>query len=270
MSNPTWTYDEIILSLDFFLRHRKDGDIKPRNDDFLRHVADINRLAIKVHENRPQDEKFRNPNGVNMSLMQFAHLDPTWTINGFSNASILRRNLWTEFSDKPDEVAAMAQAILAHLDEAEKTGKPLVGDISERDIDMLQPSVEGRVLQVSHLRRERNPKLVTQLKDLRFDANGFLDCEVCAFDYERSYGERGHKFMEAHHKKPLSSLKPEGEKIRAEDYALICANCHRMIHRFSPWWSIEELRENIQKDLTSNTNRTTIYQAQTKEKNYER
>ena len=84
-----------------------------------------------------------------------------------------------------------------------------------------------------------------EVKRLRFDAQGFLDCHVCAFDYERSYGSRAHKFMEAHHRKPLSSLKPEGEKVHAADYALICANCHRMIHRFSPWWTVEEFREGL-------------------------
>jgi 5-methylcytosine-specific restriction enzyme A len=92
------------------------------------------------------------------------------------------------------------------------------------------------------LRRERNPKLVNHLKERRFDEHGILDCEVCAFNYSDSYGERGHKYMEAHHKRPLSSLRPEGEKVSPEDYALICANCHRMIHRYSPWWTIEELR----------------------------
>ena len=136
----------------------------------------------------------------------------------------------------------MAHSILMHLEQVEKTGGHFTEDIGRFDIDMITPSIEGRVLQVSHLRRERNPKLVEQLKERRFDEFGRLDCEGCTFNYSDRYGERGHKYMEAHHKKPLSTLKPEGEKVRPKDYALICANCHRMIHRFSPWWTVEELR----------------------------
>ena len=243
MRNPNWSRDEVILALDFYLRHRGDERFPDKRSANIERLSDLlNRMAD--NSGLPRNEDYRNANGVYMQVKKFAHIDPDWTKSeGMPKASKLFAEAWAAYGNDASQVAAMARAIEAHIVKAEKTGKPLVGDISERDIDMLQPSVEGRVLQVSHLRRERNPKLVTQLKDLRFDANGFLDCEVCAFDYERSYGERGHKFMEAHHKKPLSSLKPEGEKIRAEDYALICANCHRMIHRFSPWWSIEELRE---------------------------
>jgi putative restriction endonuclease len=34
----------------------------------------------------------------------------------------------------------------------------------------------------------------------------------------------------------------DGDTTRLEDLALLCANCHRMIHRASPWLSVEELR----------------------------
>lgn len=241
MRNPKWTRDENILALDIYLRFRNRGGVKEKMPEFTEVVRNINRLG-ELHD-LPRNETFRNASGVFLTIENFTHLDPLNAKQGTTGISNMRRDLWAEYADKPEEVATMAKSIMAHLEEAEKTGQPLMSDIAEKDIDMLAPSIEGRVLQVSHLRRERNPRLVEKLKDLRFDRQGFLDCEVCAFDYERSYGKRGHKFMEAHHRKPLSSLKPEGEEVRAEDYALICANCHRMIHRFSPWWTVEELRD---------------------------
>lgn len=241
--NPNWTRDEVILALDFYFRHKHDeGFLRKSFTPAHELSATMNRLAdVQQVERLPS---FRNVNGITQHLAVIASLDPEWTKSDWERkAGKIFSETWAHLGDKPDEVAAMAKSIMAHLEEAEKTGEPLAADIGDTDIDMLAPSLEGRVLQVSHLRRERNPRLVEKLKDLRFDAQGFLDCEVCSFDYERSYGKRGHKFMEAHHKKPLSSLKPEGEKVTPEDYALICANCHRMIHRFSPWWSVEELRE---------------------------
>ncbi|MDO6522910.1 HNH endonuclease [Shimia thalassica] len=46
--------------------------------------------------------------------------------------------------------------------------------------------------------------------------------------------------MECHHTVPVSEMKP-GDKTKLSDLALVCANCHRMIHAKRPWLSIQEL-----------------------------
>jgi len=58
-------------------------------------------------------------------------------------------------------------------------------------------------------------------------------CQVCNFDYEKAYGELGRRYIEAHHLTPLSLLPPNTPvKLSAvADFAVLCANCHRMIHR---------------------------------------
>ncbi|WP_423190649.1 HNH endonuclease [Aquimarina brevivitae] len=54
----------------------------------------------------------------------------------------------------------------------------------------------------------------------------------------------GKGFIECHHKKPLSEL--EGESlISINDLALVCANCHRMLHREIDTLSIEKLKKLI-------------------------
>jgi predicted HNH restriction endonuclease len=63
-------------------------------------------------------------------------------------------------------------------------------------------------------------------------ATGSLVCEVsgCGFDFFRTYGELGREFAECHHRVPLSLLAGVRE-TRLEDLAIVCANCHRMLHR---------------------------------------
>jgi 5-methylcytosine-specific restriction protein A len=39
-------------------------------------------------------------------------------------------------------------------------------------------------------------------------------------------------------------LRP-GTKTRLIDLALVCANCHRMLHRSRPWPTIAELRTEL-------------------------
>jgi 5-methylcytosine-specific restriction enzyme A len=69
-------------------------------------------------------------------------------------------------------------------------------------------------------------------------------CEACSFDFEDTYGSRGSGFIEAHHTKPLYTLTP-GDKTRLEDLALLCSNCHRMIHALRPWFTVEELKQTM-------------------------
>ena len=58
-------------------------------------------------------------------------------------------------------------------------------------------------------------------------------CQACGFDFVRHYGELGREFIEAHHLTPLHLL-PEGKVVSLDpltDFAVLCANCHRMVHR---------------------------------------
>lgn len=58
-------------------------------------------------------------------------------------------------------------------------------------------------------------------------------CQGCGFEFKEKYGEIGDGFIEAHHLRPLSSLQ-EGVQVSyniATDFAVLCSNCHRMIHK---------------------------------------
>jgi predicted HNH restriction endonuclease len=55
------------------------------------------------------------------------------------------------------------------------------------------------------------------------------------------YGVLGEGFAECHHRVPLAELQ-EGHPVRLSDLAIVCANCHRMLHR-RPLHTVEELRE---------------------------
>ncbi|MBB4367760.1 hypothetical protein GGD63_000529 [Bradyrhizobium sp. cir1] len=60
-----------------------------------------------------------------------------------------------------------------------------------------------------------------------------LKCEVprCNFDFAVTYGDLGKEFAHVHHLRPLSEAPAEGRKIELKDLAIVCANCHAMIHR---------------------------------------
>lgn len=68
-------------------------------------------------------------------------------------------------------------------------------------------------------------------------------CMICGFDFEQKYGELGKGYIEVHHIKPLATLEQEVVVNPETDLICVCANCHRMLHRFKNYIvPVEELK----------------------------
>lgn len=89
---------------------------------------------------------------------------------------------------------------------------------------------EGRVMFRLHRERERDPAVIDKAKALAKRRDGRLACTACGFDFEATYGALGRDFIEGHHTRPLATLTRE-QDTRVSDIALVCSNCHRMLHR---------------------------------------
>jgi hypothetical protein len=86
----------------------------------------------------------------------------------------------------------------------------------------------------------RNPALIRDARAIR----GF-ECEACDFDFEATYGELGHQYIECHHVDPLGARDNPSTTTTVRDVRMLCANCHRMVHRRRPPMPVEELRANL-------------------------
>jgi putative restriction endonuclease len=102
--------------------------------------------------------------------------------------------------------------------------------------------VEGARKEKLHHGHERNSTVIRLAKQFAWQRDETLPCEVCEFSFIKKYGELGDKFIEAHHKKPVAGLKP-GQRTRVEDIALVCPNCHRMLHCGGKTRTIEDLKK---------------------------
>lgn len=105
---------------------------------------------------------------------------------------------------------------------------------AEREYD------EGKQRMRWHRERERNQAVVDRAKAMRLKSDPLLRCEACSFSFVETYGDLGKEFVEAHHKVPLSDLEM-GTKTKVDDLAMVCANCHRMLHRGTETLSISQL-----------------------------
>lgn len=106
---------------------------------------------------------------------------------------------------------------------------------------------EGREKYALHKKYERDVNASKIVKEKRLKENGDLKCEVCGFSFLETYGELGSGFIEAHHKIPVSKLGNNG-RTRIEDIALVCSNCHKIIHRTKPILSVDKLKKIVKQN----------------------
>ncbi len=109
--------------------------------------------------------------------------------------------------------------------------------------DDLEGVDEGGLSARQHLVRERDRGLRKRKIDSVRKAGKPIECEACSFDFGVVYGEHGRDYCEVHHRIPLHESGQTTTKL--EDLAILCANCHRMIHRRNPWLTVEGLAELI-------------------------
>ena len=120
-------------------------------------------------------------------------------------------------------------------------GKPKATGQILPDVDLDLEGKEGSRVLVRHLRVERDYRLVRAKKEAVLAATGRLACEVCGFDFHTTYGVRGKGFCEVHHMKSLA--RGGKRKTRLSDLAVVCSNCHRMLHRGERVLTPAELRD---------------------------
>lgn len=68
-------------------------------------------------------------------------------------------------------------------------------------------------------------------------------CVICEIDFGERYGPIGRDFIHVHHLKEISRAGGEYTVDPINDLRPVCPNCHSMIHRRQPAYTIEDVKE---------------------------
>lgn len=211
--NPHWTRDETILALELYFDCA--GKVPSGSDQRVIALSELIR-QLPYHAEASKRDSFRNGDGVAFKLQ---NLRQVATGRGLGNVSEMDRRVWSELGSHPETVRQIAKVIRGNI----TTLEAMPYEKQSEDEEFF----EGRVATIVHTRRERCPKLRSRLIELRRRENG-LACEICDTAGPAASRALAEAVFETHHIIPLSATTER--KTRLTDLALLCANCHKLIH----------------------------------------
>ena len=133
-------------------------------------------------------------------------------------------------------------AVLEHLEEI--LGEPLPRpNYLSQDVELLLDEI------ISSPIRERARYRVTVNAYERdriarrrcIEAHG-TDCVICGFSFGATYGAVADGFIHVHHLRALSEIGHEYEIDPVADLRPVCPNCHAVLHRPDPAFSVEQVK----------------------------
>ncbi len=232
MRNPDWVRNEVVLKMDLHVRAgRKQLPIG--HEEVVRLSNVLNRFPLLPPGLRAGN--LRNPPNFSTIFGNFRGIDPIHEPPGLSSNNQLQSVVWKDFIGDLDSLHSTAQAIQPADSDAAQAS-------TEEVFDEEASLPEGHLLKRLHLTQERNRAVVTAKLNEAWRKEGCIACEACGFDFLVVYGELGRCFAECHHLVPLSD-EAFAWNTRISDLAIVCANCHRMLHRGRHAPTMDALRD---------------------------
>lgn len=207
------------------------------NDEFLR----------KYTKGRPPIYMYLRHQGTIYPLKALwaASHRPAVAASSFNSVQAKNGLRHLDFTDAVNLENEDAEIIVLDEIHHRRSERPAVmaSDLFANALDIRNTSVrEGKriVRELSFIKR--NATVVANAKML----NGYV-CEACDFDFAEVYGTIGEGFIEAHHLNPLAERNGIDKKTTVNDFAMLCSNCHKMVHRHEPVLSVRQLRAMLKK-----------------------
>ena len=188
----------------------------------------VGRGIVKGPYRFDYEHRLRNPNGL-----PWAHQIPVEWSSDFEPIDIL-------LGSEPSTVLRLSGERLRRLENA-LTSRQSVDDesiASPQEIADTATLYEGakhrRTVSVYERDSEARKRCL---------AHYGTRCFICGFNFGDVYGEVGEGFIHVHHLTPLSQVGAEYQVDPIRDLRPICPNCHAIVHRRKPAYSVEEVKE---------------------------
>ncbi len=216
-------FNEVLPTRDnnYFFHTKRMNEKKLQKGDIIYFVYDNYIVAKadffgKIKSDRLRDEKFIFGHKINNIEIINSNIPLNTKI-------VSTRTTYIDNVEKQNELKRVLKSDIIYPDE-----------IEEKDI------YEGTKKQITVNAYERS----SQARQECIDEYGYK-CVICNFDFEKIYGDIGHNFIHVHHVKPLYEIDEQYKIIPVQDLRPVCPNCHAMLHKRKPAYSIEDIKNKI-------------------------
>ena len=201
--------------------------------------------------------------GANLSFSKYIDDEEYWVDKDYYHTVAVNRNNYAEFKlvKRIPQCGALSYPQLkAHGLKTVQIAQRLNGELLGYILDVVGKNslpadmdtegipevaggvglIEGATIQVTLNKFERSRIARNKCVELKG-----CKCAVCGMDFEKRYGAIGHGFIHIHHTTPISSIGKDYQIDYEKDLVPVCPNCHAMLHRKNPPYTIKELKELI-------------------------
>ena len=208
------------------------GEYKARKT-FKKDTRNILISRAAIIRSKVPDHKNRFKSNISINLKKGDKVKERW-ISSAAFGKIYKINKFPEEQELIEdlkEILRLYQIIISK-------GGVIEGISNKIYVDQDQDATGDETKIKKHIDKEieiikTDPKLIRKLKK-----NSNYTCQACGLKYEKIYGDysKTKDFIEAHHIEPKFKVKEGAQTNKkmsrsSKDFAMICANCHRMIHR---------------------------------------
>ena len=245
-SNPkfcyNWSFEQPGEAVALCLWHeglKKQGNkvvfrLRPKRPRSSRRAADMERHISVAYAQQLPLRVMVVDGDVAKAKVQFRSLDPVaWAVAEYS--------------------AVTGSALLV------RGNTPAVPAIAPPDFEMSFFEGVQKQRYIYHRSREAGARR-EKLQEAMKQNGGKLICEVpqCGFDFQHRYGAIGLGYAQVHHLQPLSKFPKQGRKVLLKHLAVVCANCHAMIHAGGRCRPLNGLIQNFRVNAGRRTGKSTL------------
>ncbi len=234
------------------------GDIvfiyKTAPEKCIRYKMEVSEINIDLEDTLNQEEYWTDKelyyNGITAKNARLK------IIEEYSPETFSLQNLHNHgYQGNPQSVKECKKGeLLDYLLKSNPTDEEEIYDVDyPDDVDDMY---EGALMKVRVNKYERSQKARKECVEKK----GYR-CWACGKDLEEMYGEIGKGFIHIHHLTPISTIGKEYKLNVETDLVPVCPNCHYMLHRKNPPYTIEELKAFIQHQDRNNVRQSTSAKA---------
>jgi 5-methylcytosine-specific restriction enzyme A len=166
---------------------------------------------------------------------RYEPLENTWPTD-WNSFELKFRKTGLEFDQKnPDRQNDLLFSWAATFFGVSLSLLPIESEIKETETGMGKP--EGKEIKTIIKKYERS-----RVNRAACIEHHGIKCKICELSFSEQYSPIGEGFIHVHHLKPLSALQGSYIIDPVNDLIPVCPNCHSMIHKKDPPYTLEEIQ----------------------------